>query len=182
MDALDSIVNVVKKILDSSPSVYVTEKCFGCSGRSFSIPCLNPNHKKIRMKGFGALKEALEFRPCIYNVKCQQCNGKLLLQKKLNFHIFIDLDIHTCTPLGITKNRLQCKLTQLPATIRLEIEEKSWVTYRLTGVVTFSTNHFVAHCRRSTGRWELLNDLHPHITKSNLNKDIEPHLAIYLQQ
>lgn len=130
MDALDSIVNVVKRTLDSYPSVYVTENCSECSDRSYSIPCLDPNHKKILMKGFGALEEALDFRPCIYNVKCQECNGKLLLQKKLNFHIFIDLDIRSCTPLGIAKNGLQCKLTQLPATIRLQIEEESWVTYR----------------------------------------------------
>lgn len=53
---------------------------------------------------------------------------------------------------------------------------------RLTGVITFSSDHFVTHCRRSTGRWELLNDLHLKITKSNLNKDIEPHLAMYIQQ
>lgn len=130
MDALDSIVNVVKKTLDSYPSVYVTENCSECSDRFYSIPCLDPNHKKIIMKGFGAL-EALDFRPCIYNVKCERCNGKLLLKKKLNFHIFIDLDIRPCTPLGIAKNGLQCKLTQLPVTIKLQIEEESWVTYRL---------------------------------------------------
>lgn len=52
---------------------------------------------------------------------------------------------------------------------------------KLTGV-TFSSDHFVTHCRRSTGRWEILNDLHPQITKSNLNKYIEPHLAMYIQQ
>lgn len=101
MDALDSIVNVVKKTLNSYPSVYVTENCSECSERSYSIPCLDPNHKKIVKKGFEALEEALDFRPCIYNVKCQQCNGKLLLKEKLNFHIFIDLDIRPCTPLGI---------------------------------------------------------------------------------
>jgi len=130
INALDSITNVVKRTLDSYPSVYVTENCSGCSGRSYTMSYLDPNHKKIEMKSFEALEEALGFRPYIYNVKCQKCKEKLLLQKKLNFHIFIDLDIRASTCLGVAKNELECKLTQLPTSIRFQVEESSWDTYR----------------------------------------------------
>lgn len=56
--------------------MYVTENCSGCSGRSYSIPYRDPNHKNIKMKGFGALEEALDFRPIstMCNVKSAKGN------------------------------------------------------------------------------------------------------------
>lgn len=112
LNATNSIVNIVKKTLDTSTLSY-----------------LPLNHWKIR-SNIGNLETALDFRPEIYEVHCKRCKGTLKLHQRLNHHITIDMDIRETTASGVAKKGLRCKLKEIPTTISLPIETDVRVTYK----------------------------------------------------
>lgn len=54
--------------------------------------------------------------------------------------------------------------------------------FRLAGVVGYTPGHFVAYCRRITGRWLLCNNLKTAIESCNDKTVIIPHGIIYIVQ
>lgn len=130
LNAWDSIANVAVKALNSSPSVWVTEKYTRCDGSSYPQPYLSPNHKKIEVDGFHFLEEALNFQPVLHEIRCRRCGAPSTAQKRLNIHIFIDLDIRACTERGVAKAGLRCKLEHLPSSITFKVNEDLRLSYR----------------------------------------------------
>jgi len=93
IDALDNIANVVKKILQTEPSIKNTTKCTDCKDNKFSIVVLEPNHKIIGKKGFGSLEKSLGFLSSIHNIRCNDpCLGQYTWFREKSIHIFIELD------------------------------------------------------------------------------------------
>lgn len=52
---------------------------------------------------------------------------------------------------------------------------------RLVGIVAFLPGHYTAYCRRSSGHWELLNDMSKSIISRKSSTDIEAHYAVYIR-
>jgi hypothetical protein len=49
-------------------------------------------------------------------------------------------------------------------------------------MVGFNLGHFVAYCRRASGKWQQYDDMQVKIGNCNADKLIEPHLAIYIRK
>ncbi|CAL1672428.1 unnamed protein product [Lasius platythorax] len=143
IDAFDNIANVTK-ISWTQSLVYRTRKNA-------------PNHKIIAKEGFSSLEKALSFRSPIYKIRCcDPCLGKYTLFREPRIHIFIELDIR---PNIQCKIGLNCRVEQLPTTLKFQYNDDESFEYRLAGVIAYISGHYIAYCLRSNGIWQIYDDL-----------------------
>lgn len=128
IDSFDNIANVAKNILTTEPSMQNTKKCTGCNVTTFPTVILAPNHKIIAKEGFSSLEKALGFRSPIYKIRCcDPCLGKYTWFREPRIHIFIELDIR---PNNQYKIGLNCRVEQLPTTLKFQCDEDENFEYR----------------------------------------------------
>ncbi|XP_077270779.1 uncharacterized protein LOC143901979 [Temnothorax americanus] len=180
IDCDDNIASMTKNILTTEPSIQNTKKCTGCNVTTFPTVILQPNHKIIAKEGFSSLEKALDFRSPIYKIRCcDPCLGKYTWFREPRIHIFIEFDIR---PNIQCKTGLNCRLEQLPTTLKFESDEDKSFEYRLVEVIAYVSGHYIAYCLRSNGIWEIYDDLRRNISTCSSKTIINPHLAVYLQK
>ena len=124
--------------MKSEPRAYKSDVCSHCSGRTYLYITIAPNHNIIVRKGFGALKNALAFKPAVYGLTCYDgCPGKFTLLSKPNVHIFIELHIRNLDKQSYIRSQsgLRCKLEEFPLIIDLKVRDKGSIKtakYRYT--------------------------------------------------
>ncbi|KAJ1518804.1 hypothetical protein ONE63_011579 [Megalurothrips usitatus] len=176
-DMEDSISAVVSKLDLPFLSEEFTLRCSNGHEDIRRKLCLDVNSKYIMKHGIGCLQDALIFHSAQEDIDCRykNCAEKAeFVSIKYSDCILIDTGFANKND---KRNDLQPALKDFPT--KLEIAE---TTYDLVGIVAYTNRHFTAYAKRLRGVWEQFNDIarHPYLTKEQ--KQVTPHLLVYLKR
>ncbi|XP_074103043.1 uncharacterized protein LOC141537110 [Cotesia typhae] len=113
---------------------------------------------------------------------CNYCNGNSRIrQRSPNFMIYIELDIKTRQQ----REGQECKLRELPVYLTVPVTNEDGssqdLRYRLCAVAGYSSAHYIAYCRRASGRWVSYNDLMKKAEPTTDSHKVLSHGALYIK-
>ncbi|XP_044597434.1 hybrid signal transduction histidine kinase M-like [Cotesia glomerata] len=181
----DNISAFWTRLFADEPSVFEKNYCptLNCKNNNMKNVVLFPtDYKTLSQRGFGSLQKTLDFDSVIYNMHCNYCNGNSRIRRRSpNFMIYIELDIKTRQQ----KEGQECKLRELPVYLTVPVTNEDGssqdLRYRLCAVAGYSSAHYIAYCRRASGRWVSYNDLMKKAEPTADSHKVLPHGALYIK-
>lgn len=173
MDCAYNVSQLIDKyLIENSFSYNVSQECSTCKWTdNKNIKVLEINPKPIYENSIRGLQIAVNQRIEETNKKCKRCaNENLITNFVRGPHLFIDLEClqwsDLASKLGYSDWSGMLTLSEIP----LDIQSCN-STYKLVAAIEYigGTNkndigHYIAHCRRVTGNWEVYDDLNKNKT------------------